>query len=41
MIHQELRERGLHEEPLGIDVPDMATLLALQRHGLTSPTRSR
>ena len=34
MIHHELRERGLHEEPLGIDVPDAATLLALQRHGL-------
>ena len=34
MIHHELRERGLHEEPLGIDVPDAATLLALQRQGL-------
>ena len=40
MIHDELRERGLHEEPLGIDVPDMATLLALQRHGLAPRRRA-
>ncbi|MDX6511485.1 MAG: hypothetical protein QOE36_989, partial [Gaiellaceae bacterium] len=34
MLYEELRERGLENEPLGIDVPDMTTLLALQRKGL-------
>jgi Xaa-Pro aminopeptidase len=34
MIYHELRERGLHEEPLGVDVLDSTTMLALQRHGL-------
>jgi Xaa-Pro aminopeptidase len=34
MIEQELREHGLHTEPLGIDVVDMVTLHALQRAGL-------
>ena len=33
MIVEELRERGLDKEPVGMDVPDMTTLLALQRHG--------
>jgi Xaa-Pro aminopeptidase len=34
MIHGELRERGLENDPVGMDVPDITTLLALQRHGL-------
>ncbi len=34
LIWTELHERGLDTEPLGIDVPDMTTLLALQRKGL-------
>ncbi len=34
MVHHELSERGLAGEPLGVDVPDMTTLLALQRAGL-------
>ncbi|HET7740935.1 MAG TPA: Xaa-Pro peptidase family protein, partial [Mycobacterium sp.] len=34
MIAEELRARGLEQEPVGMDVPDMTTLLALQRHGL-------
>ena len=34
MVWQELRERGLEGEPVGMDVPDMTTLLALQRRGL-------
>jgi Xaa-Pro dipeptidase len=34
MIWTELHERGLDGEPVGMDVPDMATLLALQRKGL-------
>jgi Xaa-Pro aminopeptidase len=34
MIHEELRLRGLDGEPLGIDVPDATTLLALQQAGL-------
>ena len=34
MVHHELRERGLAGEPVGVDVPDMTTLLALQRAGL-------
>src|SRR5262245_12958560 len=33
-IHHELRERGLHTEPLGIDIPDMLTLEALHRAGV-------
>jgi len=34
LIFHELRERGLEREPLGADVLDMTTLLALQRKGL-------
>src|SRR5258708_5416051 len=34
MIHEELRARGLEGEPVGMDVPDMTTLLALQRRGI-------
>jgi Xaa-Pro aminopeptidase len=34
MVFEELRERGLQAEPLGMDVPDVTTLLALQRAGL-------
>jgi Xaa-Pro dipeptidase len=34
MIFEELRQLGLEQEPLGMDVPDMTTLLALQRKGL-------
>ena len=33
-IASELRERGLHAEPLGIDVTDMVTLEALHREGI-------
>ncbi len=34
LIFEELRERGLEAEPLGLDVPDMTTLLALKRKGI-------
>ncbi len=34
MIHGELEERGLASEPVGMDVPDITTLLALQRKGI-------
>jgi Xaa-Pro aminopeptidase len=34
MIWRELNERGLDGEPVGMDVPDMTTLLALQRQGI-------
>ncbi len=34
MIAEELRARGLEQEPVGMDVPDMTTLLALQRQGV-------
>jgi Xaa-Pro dipeptidase len=34
LVADELRERGLEGEPLGIDVPDMTTLLALQGAGI-------
>jgi Xaa-Pro aminopeptidase len=34
LVFDELRERGLEGEPLGLDVPDMTTLLALQRKGI-------
>jgi Xaa-Pro dipeptidase len=34
LIVGELTERGLAGEPIGIDVPDMTTLLALQRKGI-------
>ena len=34
MIFEELRQRGLEREPLGLDVPDMATTLALRRKNL-------
>jgi Xaa-Pro dipeptidase len=34
LIAGELAERGLAGEPLGVDVPDMTTVLALQRKGI-------
>jgi Xaa-Pro aminopeptidase len=34
MIYGELRERGLEDEPVGMDVPDVTTLLALGRKGI-------
>src|SRR5215467_6996142 len=34
MVFEELQARGLEKEPVGMDVPDMTTLLALQRKGL-------
>ena len=34
LVFDELRERGLQGEPLGVDVLDATTLLALQRAGL-------
>ena len=34
MVLHELHERGLAGEPIGMDVPDVTTLLALQRAGL-------
>jgi Xaa-Pro aminopeptidase len=34
MIWSELRERGLDGEPVGMDVPDVTTLLALRRKGI-------
>ena len=34
LVLGELRERGLENEPIGLDVPDMTTLLALQREGI-------
>src|SRR3954452_2377543 len=34
MVAHELRERGLDGDRLGMDVPDVTTLLALQRQGL-------
>jgi Xaa-Pro dipeptidase len=34
MVHAELAERGLEREPVGMDVPDVTTLLALQRKGI-------
>jgi Xaa-Pro aminopeptidase len=34
LIGGELRERGLEREPLGVDVADMTTVLALRRAGL-------
>ncbi len=34
MVYEELRERGIENEPIGMDVPDMTTLLALQRAGV-------
>jgi Xaa-Pro dipeptidase len=34
LVHTELAERGLTAEQIGVDVPDMTTLLALQRKGL-------
>ena len=33
-IAHELRERGLHNEPLGVDMTDLLTLEALQRAGI-------
>src|SRR3954469_9235766 len=34
MVHGVLAERGLADEPVGMDVPDATTLLALQRKGI-------
>jgi Xaa-Pro dipeptidase len=34
MVFGELRERGLDGEPVGMDVPDVTTLLALRRQGI-------
>jgi Xaa-Pro aminopeptidase len=34
MVFEELRARGLEQEPVGMDVPDVTTLLALQRRGI-------
>jgi len=33
-IYDELRERGLHNDPIGVDIPDMGSLEALHRKGL-------
>ncbi|HUA03271.1 MAG TPA: Xaa-Pro peptidase family protein [Solirubrobacteraceae bacterium] len=35
-IHEELRERGLEQEPLGIDLTDMETLASLHRVGIAT-----
>jgi len=35
-IHQELREHGLEQEPLGIDLTDMETLASLHRIGIAT-----
>lgn len=34
MVFEELRERGVEKEPIGLDVPDMTTLMALHRQGI-------
>jgi hypothetical protein len=34
LVAHELAERGLTDEPIGVDVPDMTTTLALQRKGI-------
>jgi len=34
MLYEELRERGIENDPVGMDVPDITTLLALQRKGI-------
>jgi Xaa-Pro aminopeptidase len=34
LIYRELSERGLASDPIGVDVPDMTTVLALQAKGL-------
>lgn len=35
-IASEMRERGIEDEPLGIDITDMVTLEALHRHGVAT-----
>ena len=40
-IAHELRELGLHDEPLGVDMADLVTLEALQRAGLRVTDGSR
>jgi Xaa-Pro aminopeptidase len=40
-VHDELRERGLEREPLGIDMTDMVALHALHRAGLVSADGSQ
>ena len=39
-IRIELEERGLHKEPLGVDVVELPVLFALQKEGITSSTAS-
>jgi Xaa-Pro aminopeptidase len=34
LVYGELRERGLEGEPIGVDVPDFTTVLALGRRGI-------
>ena len=34
LVFEELRERGLQDEPIGVDVPDYTTVLALGRKGI-------
>jgi Xaa-Pro aminopeptidase len=34
LVARELRERGLQNEPIGVDVPDYTTVLALGRQGI-------
>jgi len=34
LVFEELRERGLQDEPIGVDVPDYTTVLALGRRGI-------
>jgi Xaa-Pro aminopeptidase len=33
-VHEVLREHGLHEEPVGLDITDMETLASLHRRGI-------
>jgi Xaa-Pro dipeptidase len=40
-VAHELRERGLQGEQVGVDVPDMTTVLALQRGGIALADASR
>jgi Xaa-Pro aminopeptidase len=41
MVLAELRERGVHDAPLGIDITDMVTLHALQRAGIETADGSQ
>jgi len=40
-IRVELEKRGLHKEPLGIDIVEPPILFALQREGITVVDDSR